>query len=250
LCHVCDNLGTTIIPLYDPEDLESRLRDCIPAADNAYVDLNAHDSEEDWSEEGSAAGSEWEEDSEYASENAEGTRLKQQVGDMIFAESPVGVIQRSLLEKARPGLVKNRKKHTQLPTDGCMGDVVTSLDALGLVVDDASSISKDDSSCGSFQPHYSSPHNLPGTPHKATASSNPGPAPGDKKTQAAEDRQSREVRPSTDKKIKKSKPQLVDPAVKYAVKNDAKYRMLIAKKRSLEKEPILQFFAETRLTGR
>jgi hypothetical protein len=34
--------GSTIIPLYDPTDWESPLPDCLPAADNAYLDLGPY----------------------------------------------------------------------------------------------------------------------------------------------------------------------------------------------------------------
>lgn len=34
--------GSTIIPLYDPTDWERPLPECLPAADNAYVDIGPH----------------------------------------------------------------------------------------------------------------------------------------------------------------------------------------------------------------
>lgn len=243
--------GTTIIPLYDPEDLECRLRDCIPSADNAYVDLNADYDEDEWGDEGSdVSDSDWDGESQYDEENEEGSQLKQQVGDMIFAKSPVRIIQRSLLEKAHPALASNRKRHGQHRHEQGSNDhetdgVVVSLDTLALAVGDASLIGQwdDDHSCGSMGPSDCSLGSL------LLASSGPQQTNRgtDKTLSAVTNRPSTTTYPD---KSKIKKPDAADPAAKYSVKNDAKYRMLIAKKRSLEKEPILQFFAETRLTGK
>ncbi|CAE7470536.1 unnamed protein product, partial [Symbiodinium microadriaticum] len=219
--------GSTIIPLYDPDNMHHLLRECIPSSDDAYVDLNSvvEESECDDNWDSSA------EESEYESENSEGAQLKEKLKGMLFAEVPVGAIDKSLLATAIPAMSSKKKG---LPTQIGDGVNISSASGPDSVTGDALSVA----SSVSDSP-FSSKLYLP-TPDEESKSFI---------GVAAESADGSERPASKSHSPTNKRNAYVSPYSKYAVANDAKYRMLLAKRNALKEEPVLQFFAETRFAS-
>ena len=244
--------GSTIIPLYDPENFDMPLRECVPCPDDAHIDLNAFDEYE--SDELSESSSDF---SESELENEEGRQLKEKVKDIIFTASPISPFDKDFLATARPISVKKNRsaKVGASVQEESEGNQAVYGNASGpsldgeLVIDDASSIT---SSAGSLMSTTSYRHSLLLMPDLGVESSFlSAPAPNKRHNNQANcdkfDNSSREATSLSREAKKTGPPTPKANSQMYSTKNDPKYRMLIAKRNALQKDPILQFFAETRL---
>lgn len=206
--------------------------------EDAHVDLNAVDDESLWDDDETGSSEE-----SYEMENGEGALLREQIKGMIFAESPVGAIDKGLLATAKP---KVRKKYTEM-----LQTAAVALSDVELMVEGAGEVASRDT--------HGETLCMDDSFDSQTTLSTPSPQPADALKEspflsddASDVTGARRGPMDVVDNIDKGRLRLLSKpssSSKFSLKNDAKYRMLIAKRNSLQQEPILQFFAETRFTN-